>query len=123
MLGRLDKYRSGQVRKRRDFSCAWLFPTRPRFRNQDEVDLFHAHAWALMHYLFVAETDIPRSKAQEFFRMAAERGARLSAEQFSAAFESIFGFGYAGMDERLTQYLRAGKFGTRRFPLPVLPKA
>lgn len=121
-LGEPDDLRERLARQNNKVKIEELMPIEEGISGilaQEQADIFHAQSWAVVHYLYCGQTEVPVTDVNRFVRfLLCDKGA-LDAERRRLVFETIFKVNYATMNERLSRYLRAGRFRGKTHPLPT----
>ncbi|MBP6865699.1 MAG: hypothetical protein KBC32_10610 [Candidatus Didemnitutus sp.] len=122
VFGTPDSYRKSMVAQKQDFSCARLFLFSGSIRSeQSDIDVFHAQAWLLLHYLFIGQKDIPRERVIAFLQAVCDRPVVRDAAELQrrqVTYEALLGVSFAELDRQVELYRRRGKFESQRLPLP-----
>jgi len=120
-LGSSDPLRSRLVRENPKVDLSYLLRAeegRSFFPAQDQANIFHAQSWGLLHYLYVAQSEVPQAKLNEFLRFVLFSGAATDPEEVERRFVATFGIEVAEMERRVSSYFRRGSFTSRTVPLP-----
>lgn len=88
---------------------------------QDQANIFHAQAWAVLHYLYCFQTDVSLADVNRFVRFLMVAPAATDPARRRSVFEEIFKIDCAEMDKRLHRYLKAGRFRAKTLPAPKVP--
>lgn len=118
--GRLDQFRSEEM-----MSLEHLFAVdhdSSVFRSGSHTGLFYAESWALMHYWYFGQSDIPAAKVAAFIEEASRKPMPSSAD-LRRRFQEIFGMDYPAMEKRLDNYTSSGRYVWRRSELPKVEPA
>lgn len=92
-----------------------------RSASQKSTDLFHARCWVLMHYWYCGQKEVSVADVNRFVRYMLTSPGAADPERVRAKFTEIFKTDYAEMSRRVSRYMRAGRFNSRRLPLPPVP--
>jgi hypothetical protein len=124
VFGEADPYRRDQVTKRRAFSSEWVFGP-GRYAQKEEKDIFHAHSWLLLHYLYLGQDTLPREKVNAFVDAVCNGAGRphLSLDDRRNQLELLLGLSFAELDTRVEQYRKRGIFRSKTTRMAVLPDA
>lgn len=125
-LGEADSFRRRLVGENPKIDVAELFQVQEGLaaeaaRNQDRTNIFHAQAWALAHYWYCGQTEVPPADVNRFVRFMLQRGVADDATRVREKFEEIFKIDYAEMSRRVSRYVRSARFRSKIVPTPVVP--
>lgn len=121
-LGVSDRLRSRLARENPRVDLAYLLRAeegRSFFAAQDQTDIFHAQSWAVLHYWYIAQSDVPRERLNEFLRFVLTDPAADQDAELERRFRACFGVDVPEMERRVTSYLRRGNFLSREVALPA----
>jgi tetratricopeptide (TPR) repeat protein len=89
--------------------------------SQEQTNIFHAKAWALLHYWYCGPSEVPAAEVNRFVRFMLQPGARDDAARVRAKFQEVFKMDYAEMNRRVSRYMRNDRFYSKSLPSPVTP--
>ncbi len=81
--------------------------------DQEQANVFHSQAWALFHYLYLGQKDVPRADVNRFLRFLLIHPAANDPVRLAEVFREIFKVDYTEMTKRLTRYF------SERVPIPA----
>lgn len=125
-IGTADALRSRLARENPRIDVEQLFLVeegRSNFRAQEQSNIFHAKAWALVHYWYCGQSDVPAAAVNRFVRFMLSPANYEDAERVRAEFEHCFGMNYAEMNKRVSRYMRSGRFPVRTLAAPKVAAA
>lgn len=120
-LGDADPQRRMDVRKVTAIDMKSLFLGQETIFSQPQADAFHAKTWALVHYWYIGQNDVPRAEVNRFIGYLLQPGPAPSATAIREKFEQVFHMDYAEMSRRVQAYIRAGRFASKSLPRPEVP--
>lgn len=82
----------------------------PKDANEDQIGLFYAQSWLLVHYLYSSET--LKAAMSRYFQL------RLQGQDEAGAFQQAFGYEHRQLDKDLQRYLR-GNINVLQLKLPA----
>lgn len=89
----------------------------------EHIGMFYSESWALMHYLYFGDSQIPAEKRHAFVAMAMRDAFKDTADR-RAAFRDVFGMDYPEMEARLEKYVSGGgRYFWGKHDLPQVPPA
>ncbi|MEO7411866.1 MAG: hypothetical protein ABIZ81_00795 [Opitutaceae bacterium] len=94
----------------------------PIYRSSDHTGVFYAQSWALLHYWYCGDSNLPPEAVERFIRVASHR-KKADAADLPALFRECFGFDYAEMQRRLRRYVESGSYRYSRQPAPKIVAA
>jgi hypothetical protein len=93
------------------------------FRSNQGNSLFHDESWAMVHYLYFGQHKLPRQGVSAFVNHALLNARTFDAAETRGVFEQQLGFSYEKMNAELQLYIRNGRYGYNKLPLPQVPPA
>lgn len=125
-LGEADSFRRRLMRENPTIDVAELFQVREGLaaeaaRNQDRTNIFHAQAWALLHYWYRGQTAVPTAEVNRFVRFILQRDVADDAARVREKFEEVFKVDYAEMSRQVSRYVRSDRFRSKVLPTPAVP--
>jgi len=94
----------------------------PIYRTGEHTGLFYAESWALLHYWYFGQSDLPRDRIERFLRLARDRKTA-TPQALRPLFTECFGIDYPEMQRRLERYVETGSYRFVRQPVPKLDDA
>jgi len=120
-LGEADPQRRKDVRSVNAIDVEQLFLGQEVLFNQARADVFHAKTWALLHYWYIGQNEVPRSEVNRFINYLLRPGPAPAAQAIREKFEQVFHMNYAEMNRRVLAYVRNGRFADKSMPNPEMP--
>lgn len=87
------------------------------FTQGKHTGLFYAQSWALLHYCYFGDSDIPREKFELFLRVA-RSPKYIDPEKVKEICQELLGMDYKKLNQQLTNYVRNGRYTFRKFAQP-----
>ena len=91
----------------------------PIYQSNDHTGIFYAESWALLHYWYCGQSDLPPDAVERFVRGATFPDRPVGTE-LHAFFQECFGMDYHAMLRRLERYVQTGSYRYTSQPLPKL---
>lgn len=92
------------------------------FTQGKHTGLFYAQSWALLHYCYFGQSEIPREKFELFLRVA--RSPKFNdPEKVKEICRELLGMDYAKLNRELAYYVRNGQYNFRKFAQPPVPES
>lgn len=87
------------------------------FTQGKHTGLFYAQSWALLHYCYFGQSDIPREKFELFLKVA-RSPKYMDPEKVKEICQELLGMDYTKLNQELNYYVRNGQYTFRKFAQP-----
>jgi hypothetical protein len=91
----------------------------PYYSSWEHAGGFYAQAWALVHFWYCGDTELPKGAAMKFLQVAADR-KKAATTDLRAHFRACFGMDYPQMLRLLEDYVAKGTYRYLRQPPPQI---
>ncbi len=88
------------------------------YRSNQTHQVFRDQSWALLHYLYFGQHNLPRDKVDAFIRFVLTESKAASAAQLREAMGSTIGLSYDQLNSALGRYVSSGRYGWSKLPVP-----
>jgi hypothetical protein len=97
--------------------------TSPDYHETSHAGLFYAESWGLLHYWLFGHSGLPRDQLGRFLDYIGRETEHGDPERRRALFQQATGMDYPAMAQRLDLYMKSGKYGQSKLPLPDIAPA
>ena len=79
--------------------------------------VFYAQSWALLHFCYFGQSDIPREKFELFLKVA-RSPKYIDPEKVKEICQELLGMDYTKLNQELNHYVRSGRYSYGKFAQP-----
>ncbi len=88
------------------------------YRSNRTHQLFRDQSWALLHYLYFGQHNLPRDKIDAFIRFVLAESKDAAAARLREVVDATLGLSYAQLNGALGRYVSSGRYGWSKLPVP-----